>query len=109
MIKNLSKGTIVVHSFFHATGLGKIKGLLGQKSCNPVIFNTRFGIHTFFLRFPIDVIIADKNKKIVFIKKNLRPNRFLFWNPKYDIVIELPSGTLDKSKSVIGDALEFFL
>lgn len=109
MIKNLTKNTLLANKFTCPSGFGKIKGLIGETSCKPIVFRTRFGIHTFFLKFPIDVIIADKSKKIVLIEKGLKPGRFLFWNPKYDTVIELPSGTLEKSKSAIGDTLEFFL
>lgn len=70
----------------------KSKGLIGEKKAFPVFFKTRFGIHTFGMKFPIDVVILDKKMVVVSLKENLKPNRFLFWNPIYCGVLELPSG-----------------
>jgi uncharacterized protein len=78
--------------------LKKAIGLIGEKKPQAILFMTRFGIHTFGVRFPIDVLILNKNKQIVKVKENLQPNRFFFWNPKYTIVLELPEGTIQKNK-----------
>lgn len=68
----------------------KINGLIGQKKIEPLFFQTRWGIHTFGVKKPIDVIILDDNHTVVAIKQNLKPNRIFFWNPKYQNVLELP-------------------
>ena len=107
MIENTTKKTIVSQKFSKKKGLGKLRGLIGNKPSQTLIFKTRFGIHTFFLSSPIDLIVIDKNKKVVFIKKKVKPNRLVFWNIKYDTVIEMPSGTLEKSKTRKGDILKF--
>lgn len=109
MIRNKSKNTVIARNFVKKTFLGKLNGLMGKKTPKAMIFKTRFGIHTFFLNFPIDVVIVDKNKKIVAVKESLKPNRVLFWNIKYDTVIELPFGSLEKSKTLKGDFLQFNL
>ncbi len=80
----------------------KIKGLMFSNKAYPVLIEARFGIHTFFLKFPIDVLILDKSNKVVRIKK-LKPNRILIWNPKYAQVIELPSGRITEKQIKIGD------
>lgn len=77
---------------------GKSIGLLGYKKVQPIFFQTRFGIHTFGMRVPIDVLILDKNKGIVRLIENLKPNRLFFWPPRYNNVIELPEGTIRKLK-----------
>src|SRR5687768_13929398 len=64
-------------------------GLLKEKENTAMLFNTRFGIHTFFMKYPITIIILNKNYKVVKIKKNLQPYSFFFWNPKYSKIIEL--------------------
>lgn len=69
-------------------------GLIGKKEIIPVIFETRFGIHTFGMRVVIDVLILDKDKKVVALKESLKPNRIFLWNPHYKIVLELPKGTI---------------
>jgi uncharacterized protein len=83
--KVLAKDAVYLKSI-----INKSMGLIGQQKSKPLIFKTRFGIHTFFLKFPIDVLIMDKNMKVVKVKRSLKPNRFLFWNPLHDLVIELP-------------------
>jgi uncharacterized membrane protein (UPF0127 family) len=82
----------------------KAWGLLKQPGSS-LIFSTRWGIHTFFLKDPIDVVITDQKYKIIKIFEHLNPWRVAFWNPKYDIVIELPKGTIVKSGTKVGDQL----
>jgi len=105
MIENKTKKTIIAENFSKKGAFGKIRGLLGEKIPQAIVFNTRFGIHTFFLQFPIDLIILDKNSTVVDFKKGLKPNRIFFWNIKFDTVIELPNGTLEKSKTETGDTI----
>lgn len=83
------------------------KGLIGAPRPFGLHFKTRFGIHTFGLTFPIDVLILDKKNTVVVYKKNLKPCRFFFWQPKWDTVIELPSGTITKRRITIGTHIEF--
>lgn len=74
----------------------KTVGLIGREKIASVIFETRFGIHTFFLRVPIDVLILDSQKRVIVLKESLFPNRIFLWNPRYKIVLELPEGTIKK-------------
>jgi len=74
----------------------KAIGLIGKEKVYPVIFETRFGIHTFFLRVPIDVLILDNQKRVAVLKESLSPNRIFLWNPRYKIVLELLQGTIKK-------------
>ena len=75
----------------------KARGLIGKNKPQALLIKTRFGIHTFGLKFPIDVLILDKNQRIVHLKENLQPNRIFVWLPIYDTVVELPTGFI-KSK-----------
>ena len=78
-------------------------GLIGESKFHPLLIKTRFGIHTFFLKFPLDVVVLDKNNKIVKLRQNLAPNRIFVWNPKYGKVLELPKNTINKMKLDLGD------
>lgn len=80
----------------------KVIGLIGKSSPEPILIKTRFGIHTFGLKFPIDVLILDRENKVQYIKKNLGPNRIFFWKPIYNIVLELTGGTVKKKGIKIG-------
>ena len=83
----------------------KTFGLIGKKYAEPLLIKTRFGIHTFFLKFPIDVIVLDKKFQVKYIKKNMKPNRIYIWNPLYNIVVEMPEKTISEKKIKIGDKI----
>ena len=76
----------------------KIIGLLGKKTPEPLLIKTRFGIHTFGLKFPIDVVVLDKENKVVKLKENLKPFRIFLWNPNYNVVLELPKGSIKEKE-----------
>lgn len=85
--------------------LDKSIGLIG-KEISPVYFTTRYGIHTFGVKKPIDILILDNAKKIVKIKQSLLSNRIFFWNPRFSKVIELPQGTVEKMGARVGDKVD---
>ncbi len=84
----------------------KSKGLLGKKKAENVYFTTRFGIHTFFMKFSIDVVILTKDNKVAKVKKCLRPNRIFLWNPIFSKVLELECGSIEKLKLKKGDEIK---
>lgn len=85
--------------------IDKMRGLIGTDKAEPVLLKTRFGIHTFGVRFPIDVLILDGQNTVAITKENLRPNRIFVWPWKYDTVIELPAGEIKKQKIKEGNIL----
>lgn len=84
----------------------RLLGLLRPSNPRSLLFKTRFGIHTFGLSVPIDVIVLDSKFRVVKLREALSSNRLFFWNPKYDTVIELPEGSIRKSDIKIGDKIE---
>jgi len=80
-------------------------GLAFKKNLEPVYFETRWGIHTFFVRKPIDVVICDDNNVVRKIKKNLKPWRIFIWNPKFKNVYEFPANSKYISKISIGSKI----
>lgn len=84
-------------------------GLIGAREPYPIYFTTRWGIHTFGLKFPIDVLILDKKRRIARVNQNLKPNQFYFWLPIYKDVIELPAGEIIKKKIKIDDTVTLHL
>jgi uncharacterized membrane protein (UPF0127 family) len=59
----------------------RIKGLIGKKD-----INVEYGlfiphcnsIHTFFMSTIIDVVMVDKNFKVIYIKEKVKPFKFAF-------------------------------
>ncbi len=110
MIKNRTKNTVICKDFKLLKDFwSKSKGLINNKSAKTVIFYTRFGIHTFGLKYPIDVLILNNEHKIISVKENLKPNRVFLWNPKGSLVIELEKGAIKKSQTEVNDFLEINL
>lgn len=52
------------------------------------------GIHTFFMRFPIDAVFVDRGLQIVRVRPGLRPWRMVPLVFGAHSVIELPAGTV---------------
>ena len=84
----------------------KANGLLGKERPAPLFFKTRWGIHTFGMKFPIDCIILDDKLMVKTTRENLKPSRFFFWWPGYKNVLELPAGTVLSTGTRVGDILE---
>jgi uncharacterized membrane protein (UPF0127 family) len=102
-----NKEIIIKNVIMAETIFQKIRGLLGKKNISPLLFETRFGIHTFGMKHAIDIVILDKKNIVRKIKSSLNPNRLFFWNPHYFRVLELPSGTVKVKKIIIGAKIIF--
>ena len=108
MIKNVTKNTLISQNHDIANKfLDKAIGLLKQKSHPSLVIKTRFGIHTIGMKNSIDIIVLDRKNNVVGLRENLSPQRIFIWNPKFDTVLEMPSGIIKKSNTCLGDLLTF--
>ncbi len=109
-IFNVAKGAVITQQAKLAVSSGqRMKGLLGQDSLaanEALILKPCFSIHTFFMRFAIDVLFLDKNMQIVRLIQNMPPNRLspIVWASK--MAIELPAGKISQTNTQIGDTIE---
>lgn len=62
-------------------------------------------VHTFWMRFPIDVIFMDKANRVVHFVENLKPFRVSKHVPKARSVIELPVSSIRTSATRVGDQI----
>ncbi len=83
------------------SSFASIRGQMFRKKIEPVYFETRFGIHTFFVQHPIDVLILDSTDVVQKVK-DLLPWKIFLWNPKWKRVVELPGGTIQNRKIKVG-------
>jgi uncharacterized membrane protein (UPF0127 family) len=76
----------------------RTKGLMFKKEKIDygLLFKNCNSIHTFFMYQPIDVIMTDKEDKIICWYKHLLPNNIIFPKRKVYNTYELPVGTIDK-------------
>ena len=84
----------------------KTLGLAFKNKLEPVCFKTRWGIHTFFVKNPIDVFVCDNNFVIRKLVRNLKPFKIFLWNPKYSNVFEFPAGLKETSDFKIGSKVK---
>lgn len=83
----------------------KCVGLIGKSKNTCLYLETRFGIHTFGMRYKIDILILDKKNIVHRLKRSLPPNRFFFWNPFFKKVLELPDSAISKKNIKLTDKI----
>ena len=73
----------------------RLFGLMGKKNITKGIYfpKTR-SIHTFFMKENIDVIMIDKNNKVIYYQKNVPKNKIIIKKKAYH-TIELPNNSLN--------------
>ena len=64
------------------------------------------GIHTHGMAFSIDVLFLDAERKVVGLEENLDPGRFAPIRWKAKTVLELPAGTIRRTRTQVGDTIE---
>ncbi len=109
MIHNLTKKTIVARkSFVAMTFLDRARGLIGRdfQDFDAMVFNNCSSIHTMFMNMNIDVLFVDRNNKICGLRRNLNPWVPFARAPGAVSVIELPSGTIDRSNTEKDDLVD---
>lgn len=108
---NRRDGSTLAEDVETARGLrGRLIGLIGRADMPPgsayLITGCR-QIHTFLMRFPIDVIFIDSSGVVVGLEENISPYRISGCYAAAADTLELPSGTISSSSVVIGDHLRF--
>lgn len=63
-------------------------------------------VHTFGMKFPIDVLYLSKQKKVLKIRDNMVKRRMSICLRAHS-VLELPAGRAAETGTVVGDQLEF--
>lgn len=66
----------------------------------------KFGIHTFFVFFPIDLVYLSKDLEVVENKERLSSWRFYSPEEASRYLVELPGGSISDFGILIGDKLE---
>jgi uncharacterized protein len=64
------------------------------------------GVHTIGMMFPIDIIFLNKDMRVVHLEEHVRPFRISNVSLKAASVLELPTHTIYRSGTQVGDSLE---
>jgi uncharacterized protein len=88
--------------------LGRLIGLLGRRSLQPdsgVWIVPANAVHTIGMTFSFDLILIDKNFKVVGLRELVRPFTITRPNFRAESVLELPAHSIFRSRTQIGDQL----
>jgi uncharacterized protein len=88
--------------------LGRLIGLLGKRTLQPdsgVWIVPANAVHTVGMLFSFDLVLIDKNFKVVGLRELVRPFKITKPNFKAESVLELPAHTIFRSRTQIGDQL----
>ena len=106
---NVTKGTVVAERVVWATGAAKRRGLLGTTHLDAgagMYLVPCQWVHTFGMRYPIDVAFLNRDGRVLAVHHALRPNRLSRLVVRADGVLELAAGALRAASTAPGDVIE---
>jgi uncharacterized protein len=106
---NVTRGTVIASRLVLAgTGETRRKGLLGRDGLAPgegLWIAPCESVHTFFMRFAIDLVYLDRNHRVRKVRRDVGPWRISACFSAHS-VLELPVGTIGTSQTECGDTVE---
>jgi uncharacterized protein len=108
-VANVTRGTVLATQLELAgTGAARRKGLLGRVKLSPgegLWIKPCESVHTFFMRFAIDLVYLDRKHRVRKVRSNVGPWRLSACFLAHS-VLELPVGTIHSSRTERGDTVE---
>jgi uncharacterized membrane protein (UPF0127 family) len=109
-VRNPARATVLATCLEVADcGPKRNKGLLGRDGLVPgggLWIVPCESVHTFFMRFPIDLVYLDRRNRIKKVRSAVGPWRLSACLSAHS-VLELPAGTIRNTQTQAGDSLEF--
>ncbi len=107
---NTSKAVVIASNVKEAAGfVSRLMGLMGRDRLekDEGLWMARCrAIHTFWMRFPIDVVFLDRDLIVKKTVKGLRPFRPVVSCRHAQGVLELPEGAIERARIQIGDRVD---
>jgi hypothetical protein len=90
---------------FWARGMG-LMGRPGLAPGQALLIYPEWSVHTFFMKFAIDVLFLDAQDRVIGLRAAMPPNRPYAgaWGARY--VLELPANLLHTTGTQVGDQLQ---
>jgi uncharacterized membrane protein (UPF0127 family) len=108
-IVNTTRNTLLAEKAVLADSFMKrLVGLLDRDHLSEgegIVLSPSNSIHSFFMRFVFDAVFIDRDNTVVACIPDFQPSRIspIYYNAR--ITIELPAGTIVKTKTVKGDKI----
>jgi len=115
-VVNLTRGSILCACVEEAaTAFQRARGLMGREALAPgagLLIGSgplipMMAIHTFFMRFPIDLVFLNRRGRIVRIMPSVRPWRLTAPVFGARSVLEIEAGAAQRASSRAGDQVRF--
>jgi hypothetical protein len=107
LVHNATRDTTLAHRATKARNfLARGKGLMFSSPLpqgGGLVIDPCNSIHMFFMRFPLDVLFLDKEGRVVFAYRGIKPWRVGRIVKGARLAIELPEGVLDATGTQVGD------
>jgi uncharacterized membrane protein (UPF0127 family) len=111
IVQNADRGSVLGTAIEVAeTSSKRAKGLLGRDHLatgEGLLFKHCSSLHTFFMRFAIDIAYIAKNGRVLKIAHSVPPFRICAAPLRAHYALELPAGSLAASHTKVKDMLRF--
>ncbi|MDP9158850.1 MAG: DUF192 domain-containing protein [Acidobacteriota bacterium] len=102
---------LATHLAIAQTHFSRLRGLLGVRESgfgqgHGLWLVPSHGIHTFGMRFPLDIVYLDQQKVVVYLQQDVRPWRMAPVRRHAASVLELPRTTIQATGTSLGDEIE---
>jgi uncharacterized membrane protein (UPF0127 family) len=107
-VQRLDGAVVCEHCTIADSPLPRMRGLLGKRDLRPdegVLLRPAGSVHTFFMRFPIDIVFLDRDGRVLRIAESVRPWRTAAARGA-KAVLELRAGECARRRLLTGDVLE---
>jgi uncharacterized protein len=107
-VRNETRQTVLAdHADVANTSAKRRTGLLKHERMEPgegLLITPCASVHTFFMKFPIDLVYIDKKRKVRKVRHAVPAWRMSACLTAHAI-IELPAGTVERTRTAAGDQL----
>lgn len=111
LVVERNDGGVVVHELMLALGpAGRLRGLLGRPPLRPgqgMLLRPCRQVHTFFMRYPIDVVFLARDGRVAALTPGLAPWRVSPHEAAACCVLELGAGQATAAGLAVGQQLLF--
>jgi len=108
-IANRTRATLVCRQAAIAdTFATRLFGLLGRDRLEPgtgLLLQPSTGVHTWGMRFAIDIVTLDRQRRVVGLWESVEPWRMRGLSARTRSVLELPAGQIARAQISLGDEL----
>ena len=106
-VRNAAGAVVCERCEVPKSSFARARGLLGRSGLEPgggMLIDASPVVYTFFMRFPIDVVFLDRDRKVVRVVHGLRPWR-VAGARRAVAALELPAGAAAEAGIEKGDVL----